>query len=152
MNLFAGQTRDQLRGAYAAAWRKHRAGGLLTPLEAMIADVIALHPEFQPLLEAPDGGAAVPASASPAENPFLHMGLHLAVRDHVSIDRPRGLRELREQLQARCGDAHAAEHELMQALGETLRGAQRSGRPPQEQEYLERARQRHAALAARGRP
>jgi hypothetical protein len=76
------------------------------------------------------------------ENPFLHMGLHLAVRDQVSIDRPPGVRELHRLLQARYGDLHRAEHALMEALGETLWQAQRGGGPPDEGYYLALARGR----------
>jgi len=76
------------------------------------------------------------------------MGLHLAVRDQVSIDRPPGVRELHNLLQARHGDSHRAEHVLMEALGETLWQAQRSGRPPDEAHYLALARRRLEASPA----
>ncbi len=85
--------------------------------------------------------AAAPDAAGGAENPFLHMGLHLAVREQVSIDRPPGVRELHRRLHARHGDGHRGEHALMDALGETLWQAQRSGRPPDEERYLALARQ-----------
>jgi len=143
VSAFGGRTRAELRQSYADAWRKRLAGVLLTPLEAMIADVIALHPEYHELLGDPARAAAYPGDPQQAEeNPFLHMGLHLAVRDQLAIDRPPGVRDLHRALQRRVADAHAAEHELMQALGETLWEAQRSGRPPDERQYLERARRR----------
>jgi hypothetical protein len=47
---------------------------------------------------------------------------------------------LHRQLQARSGDAHLAEHALMEALGEELYTAQRSGQSPDEKRYLARAR------------
>jgi hypothetical protein len=116
---------------------------VLTPLEAMIAEVIALHPEVHAVVEAPPpGGAAIPAGADPAENPYLHMGLHIAVREQVAVDRPPGVRELRRRLESKYGDPHAAEHQLMQALAETLRQAQQSGQAPSEALYLELARRR----------
>ncbi len=40
MIVFDSYTREQLRQTYANAWRKHLAHTPLTPLEAMIADVI----------------------------------------------------------------------------------------------------------------
>src|ERR1019366_10734245 len=124
-------TRDQLRQAYADAWRKHLSRAPLTPLEAMIADVIGLHPEYQTIMQ--DTEAALgfePTAAGARENPYLHMGLHMAVREQVSIDRPPGVRDLHRQLQLRCGDLHSAEHVMMEALAETLWEAQRSGRAP----------------------
>jgi Domain of unknown function (DUF1841) len=115
----------------------------MTPLESLIADVIAHHPEYQSLVG--DAGAVQafePSAEGAAENPFLHMGLHLAVRDQVSVDRPPGIRELHGLLQSRLGDAHSAEHVLMEALAETLWEAQRVGKPPDEGHYLDLVRRR----------
>lgn len=143
MSMSAAYSRDELRRTYAEAWRKHLANAPLTPLEAMIADVVAAHPEYQALILDTQGALAFEADAARGEeNPFLHMGLHLAVRDQISVDRPPGVRELHLLLQTRCGDPHAAEHELMHALGETLWEAQRDSHPPDEQRYLALARQR----------
>ncbi len=143
MTLFDSHSREQLRRSYAEAWRKHEASTPLTPLEAMINDVIGAHPEYHTLIN--DAGAAVafePGPSGAAENPFLHMGLHLAIREQVSIDRPAGIRDLHRRLQVRCGDLHRAEHVLMEALGETLWQAQRAGRPPDEAHYFTLARRR----------
>jgi hypothetical protein len=148
LSSFGSPTRDQLRQAYSDAWRKHVAGSPLTPLESMLADVIGLHPEYQALVQ--DGDAALafePGAAPVAENPFLHMGLHMAVREQVAIDRPPGVRDLHRRLQAQCGDVHGAEHALMEALAETLWEAQTDGRTADENRYLSLAR---ARLAARG--
>jgi hypothetical protein len=146
MSLFQNYSREQLRLAYAEAWTKHMARSPLTPLEALIADVIGAHPEYQRIVSDADTALAFePPSTGAAENPFLHMGLHLAVREQLSIDRPPGIRELHRQLQERYGDAHFADHALMEALGEELYTAQRSGRPPDEQRYLTRARDRLTA-------
>ena len=144
--VVGGYTREQLRQSYADAWRKRLARSPLTPLESMIADVIELHPEYQAFLQDTQAILAFEsAAASAAENPFLHMGLHLAVREQVSIDRPPGIRELQRSLESRLGDLHNAEHALMEALAETLWEAQRTGRPPDEGHYLELARRRTQA-------
>jgi hypothetical protein len=141
--VFDGYTRGQLRLSYAEAWAKHLAGVPLTAQEALIVDVISAHPEYQGVVSDVDTALSFePGSAGVAENPFLHMGLHLAVREQLSIDRPQGVRDLHRQLQARYGDSHAAQHALMEALGETLWQAQRSGLPPNEAQYLALARNR----------
>jgi hypothetical protein len=151
MPLFDTQTREQLRQTYADAWRKRVADSPLTPLEAMVADVIAGHPEYQAIVVDPRAALAFePEGSGGEENPFLHMGLHLAVREQVSIDRPPGVRELYRLLQARQGDWHRAEHVLTEALGETLWRAQRSGRPPDEAHYLAVARRRLEMLGPAG--
>ncbi len=143
MSAFDSHSRDELRRSYAEAWRKHASRLPLTPLEAMIADVIGAHPEYRSLVDDAETAIAfAPGSTGAEENPFLHMGLHLAVREQVSIDRPPGVRELQGRLLARFGDLHRAEHALMEALGETLWQAQRDGRPPDEGRYLVLARRR----------
>jgi hypothetical protein len=147
---FGGYTREDLRRSYSDAWRKQLAHSPLTPLEALIADVILLHPEYHGVVMGTPSATALEADAAGgAENPFLHMGLHLAVREQVSIDRPPGIRELQRSLKSRLGDLHNAEHALMEALAETLWEAQRAGRAPDEGHYLELARRRLGARPAR---
>jgi hypothetical protein len=141
MPMFHVQSRQELRSAYVAAWRKAQAGATLTPLEAQIAQVIAEHPEYQALLEGPPevlDAQFLPDSG--IDNPFLHLGLHLALREQVSTDRPTGIASIHARLCARSGSAHAAEHCMFEALGESLWEAQRSGQPPDEAAYLERLR------------
>lgn len=138
MVFFDNQSRDELRRVYVAAWRKRRAGLPVEPLEAQVADVIALHPEYHAALEhdealahdyTPDGGQS---------NPFLHMGLHLAVREQVATDRPAGMRQAFAALAQRLGSAHEAEHRIIERLAEAMWEAQRAGRPPDEAAYLQR--------------
>ena len=66
------------------------------------------------------------------------MGLHLAVRDQIATDRPPGIRQAFDGLAQRMGSAHDAEHRIIECLAEALWEAQRAGRPPDEQAYLER--------------
>jgi hypothetical protein len=147
MTLFNSYSREQLRRSYAEAWAKRVAHTPLTPLEALITDVIASHPEYQALVSDPRKAEEFEAAAtSPADNPFLHMGLHLAVREQVSIDRPPGVRDLQRQLLAAQGDPHQAEHALMESLGEALWQAQRAGRAPDETQYLNLVRERLARV------
>lgn len=139
MPIFAGQSRDQLRERYRATWRKFKASQPLEPLEAQIASVIAEHPEYATWLESDD--ASLRTDFTPEggrENPFLHMGMHLAIREQVSTDRPRGIAGVHQRLAKRYGDVHQAEHVMLEALGETLWEAQRNGRAPDEQVYLQR--------------
>lgn len=142
MPFFHDQSRDQLRQVYLNAWRKRREGLPMEPLEAQVADVIELHPEYHATLERPD--TALDRDYAPEggqSNPFLHLGLHLAVRDQLATDRPNGIRSAFQQITARLGSAHDAEHQLIERLAETLWEAQRSGLPPDENTYLTRVRQ-----------
>ena len=139
MSLFAGESREQMRRRYLEAWRKFSARAVLEPLEAQIAAVIAEHPEYIGWLES--GDAALLAQFTPEggrENPFLHMGLHLAIREQVATDRPPGIARVHRELASRSTDAHEAEHRMIEPLAETLWEAQRNGRAPDEAQYLER--------------
>ena len=141
MPFFQNQSRSELRATYVAAWRKYRERAPMEPLEAQLADVIAAHPEYHDVLEA--GETALQRDWTPEQgesNPFLHMGLHLAVRDQIGTDRPRGIRTVFENLAARRTSPHEAEHEIIECLAQALWDAQRSGRPPDEQAYLEKVR------------
>jgi hypothetical protein len=141
MPVFCGQNREQLRQMYRDSWRKYTARQPLEPLEAQIAAVIAEHPEYVPLLES--GPQTLAADYTPEggrQNPFLHMGLHLAIREQIATDRPPGIAQLHQALTKRLGDPHTAEHAMLELLAETLWEAQRSGHVPDEQRYLERLR------------
>lgn len=141
MGLFQGEGREQMRQRYLEAWRKFRAREPLEPLEAQLAAVIAEHPEYVAWLESGEG--ALLADFTPEggrENPFLHMGLHLAIREQVATDRPAGISGVFQELTRRSASSHAAEHQMIEPLAETLWQAQRSGQAPDEAFYLERLR------------
>lgn len=138
--LFAGESREALRRRYIEAWRRRREGLPLEPLDAAIADVIELHPEYQALLEDPAAVEQAFTVEGGRTNPFLHMGLHLALREQLATRRPAGIVEVHAALARRTGSAHDAEHRMIDALAETLWESQRRGVPPDEHAYLERLR------------
>jgi hypothetical protein len=141
MPFFHDQGRASLRRMYVEAWRKQRESLPVEPVEAQIIGVVALHPEYAPLLES--GSEALERDYTPEDgqtNPFLHMGLHLAIREQVATNRPAGIADVHRSLALRLGDVHAAEHAMIECLGEALWQAQRSGLPPDEAKYLESLR------------
>ena len=136
--MIFGQDRNELRRMYADAWHKHLARQPLSPLEAAIAQVIEEHPEYQPsVLQDLDRDFPVEKGQT---NPFLHMGLHLSIREQVATDRPAGIRAVFAALAAGSGNTHTAEHRMIDCLAESLWEAQSNGRPPDEAFYLERLR------------
>lgn len=137
--MFDDTSRAGLRRRYLEVWRKLTIRSPLEPLEAQIAAVIEAHREYVPLLE--QGEAALTAEFTPEsgrENPFLHMGMHLAIREQVGTDRPQGIAGIHARLVRELGSEHAAEHSMMEALAETLWEAQRAGIAPDEKRYLAR--------------
>lgn len=135
--MLFGQDRGELRQMYVAARQKAQAGAPLSPLEAQIAGVIEDHPEYHRFLSDAAIDRDFPPDSGPG-NPFLHMGLHLALRDQVATDRPPGIRALHKRLTAREGDVHNAEHRMIECLAETLWDAQQQNSAPDERRYLER--------------
>lgn len=136
-----GNDRDNLRRYYCTVWEKAHAGQSLEPLEQLIASVINEHPEYQAVLT--DTETALSREYTPEggqTNPFLHMGMHIAIQEQLGGNRPAGILAVYQQLCQRIGDTHAAEHAMMECLGEALWEAQRSGHEPDEQVYLERLR------------
>ena len=138
--IFTGNNREQMRRHYLDAWQRRRDGLPLTPLDAQIADVIELHPEYQALLQDPAAVAQDFTVEQGRINPFLHMGLHLGLREQLATRRPAGIEQVHARLAAKLG-AHEAEHRMIEVLAETLWEAQRAGRAPDEQRYLTRLRQ-----------
>ena len=138
MPFFHDQGRDRLRAMYAEAWRRQREGVPLEPLQAQIVAVVEAHPEYHAALESgPDGLSRDYTPDGGKSNPFLHMGLHLAVRDQVDTNRPPGVSEVHAALTLKLSDRHAAEHRMIECLGEALWRSQASGEPPDEAAYLE---------------
>ncbi len=129
-------SREQVRSFFIDAWRKYRAREVLTPLETIAADIIALHPEYHALVEDMD---SIGRDFTPEDgqiNPFLHLSLHLAVEEQLSIDQPSGIRAA---FNAACAhrERHDAMHDALECLGETLFNAQRNGTPPDGAAYVD---------------
>lgn len=145
--MFDPSTAD-VRRFFCEARRKSREGALLTPLEAIAADWIAEHPEYHAELDDAEGALARRYDIEAGRtNPFLHLAMHLSISEQVSIDQPAGLRQAFELLAARHGSAHAAQHEVMECLGEMLWTAQRSGSAPDGAGYVDCVRRRATRIS-----
>lgn len=137
--------RRQHRLMFRDAWLKRINGETLTQLDKQIADVVEEHPEYHQLVETLNDNDQIElldlSAAQDSENPFLHMGLHLGLREQVGTDRPAGIRLITQTLlKKHPGDGHRVEHMMMERLAESLWQAQRDGRAPDEVTYLENLR------------
>ncbi len=131
-------SRDQARQFFFDSWRKYRAGETLSALETIALQVILLHPEYHPLFDAPERN--LDRDYAPEHgtlNPFLHLSLHLAIEEQLSIDQPPGIRMAFEQLRAKTGAEHDAKHALLECLAEIIWQAQRANAAPDQALYLE---------------
>jgi len=139
-------TRDQARTFLFDLWDKHEAGAVLTTLESMALSVILQHPEYHAVLGdreryldrdwKPEGGQT---------NPFLHLQMHLAIEEQLSIDQPPGIRAAAQSLAARRGSEHDARHDIMECLAETLWQAHRNGAGFDNAAYIDCLAKRGAA-------
>jgi hypothetical protein len=140
--MFAPSQHD-VRRFFCEVARKQRDALPLTPIEIAAADWIGQHPEYRADLADLDAAlAAVYEVDAERVNPFLHLSMHLSISEQVSIDQPRGIKQACELLTRRLGSAHAAQHEIMECLGEMLWTSQRSGLPPDGERYLDCVRRR----------
>lgn len=131
------ESRDEVRQVYLNVWHKMQQRQLLEPMEAQVADVIEAHPEYHALLEASDDIKQQEFTPEQGQtNPFLHMGMHIALREQAGTDRPAGIRSIYQRLLAAKGQ-HEAEHAMMECLGQALWNAQRNAKPPDEADYLD---------------
>ena len=129
--------RNQMRQVFLQSWKKHHENQPLEPLEELVVGILSQHPEYHSLLNDEDKALSrdyLPESGE--TNPFLHMGMHIAIHEQLSTDRPAGIAMVFQQLVMQAGDPHVAEHQVMDCLGEMLWRAQRDGRMPDEQAYL----------------
>ena len=121
--MFTPSSHD-VRRFFCEAFRKQRAGEILTPMDAIAADWIVQHPEYHDALADADAAIARDYSVEGGQaNPFLHLSMHLSIAEQVSIDQPCGIRAAHDALAAR--------------LGETIWTSQRSGLPPDQEAYID---------------
>jgi hypothetical protein len=144
--MFFSDERHELRRVFFGVWSKLRQNQPLEPLEEQLAAILREHPEYHPVLDDPERHLDRDYLPELGEtNPFLHMAMHLAILEQVSTDRPAGISAAHREAALALGGPHEAEHRMMDHLAEALMTAQREGRPPDEQAYLEAVR----GLAAR---
>ncbi|AVR89106.1 DUF1841 family protein [Thauera aromatica] len=129
-------SRDQVRSFFIDTWRKYRSKEVLTPMETIAADILTLHPEYHAVVEDPESiDRDFPPEAGQI-NPFLHLSLHLAIEEQLSIDQPPGIRAAFDAACSRRGERHDAVHDALECLGEMLFTAQRNGTPPDGAAYV----------------
>jgi len=134
--MMFGQNRQQLRQFYHDVWQKQQNKDVLSALETTVAQVINEHPEYHQIFNSDASLEHEYFVEQGQTNPFLHMGLHISLHEQLSTDRPLGIRQLYQKIQAKFSDAHTAEHHMMECLTEALWLAQRNNVVPSESDYL----------------
>ena len=130
-------SRKDTRRYFFEVWGKMKTGDPLDGMALLVREVIVMHPEYHALLD--DGPRVIDrdfGGAEPTHNPFLHMGLHIALREQLGANRPFGIVSEHARLQGGAADSHAVEHRMIECLATELWRAQSAGRAPDEQAYL----------------
>jgi len=136
--MMYSQDRNQIRTFFRSAWKKYTDKQPAEPLEILIGDVISIHPEYHNMLE--NDSDELDKDYQPEEgqtNPFLHMGMHITLREQYNSNRPDGIQALYKKILIKTGDPHKAEHMMMDCLAENLWKAQKNGELPDEKAYLD---------------
>jgi hypothetical protein len=134
-------SRDQARDFLFEAWRKFRTGEPLSAMDSIATEVIAVHPEYHDMLNDRSRylenyrGRDYPPEFGET-NPFLHLGMHIAIREQVLIDQPAGVRGHHRSMSTKLGSVLDAEHEIMDCLAEMIWQAQRNRTAPDAALYL----------------
>ncbi|MCX7090060.1 MAG: DUF1841 family protein [Legionellales bacterium] len=133
--MFYGTQIQDTRSYFFTAWRKHQANQPLDQLESQLLAVILQHPEYHTVLAQQEKDYRYDPESG-MSNPFLHMGLHLALHDQIMLDRPEGIKAAFEKLLQKHGDPHYVEHLFIEELAKILWKAQSEQRAPDEKAYL----------------
>ena len=131
-----GQDRTELRQMFFTAWKKHQSKQIMEPLEAVVAKIIELHPEYHTLLENQDSLDKDYTPEMGQTNPFLHMAMHISIQEQLSTKRPTGIEQIHQSMLSKIKDPHETEHIMMECLGKMLWEAQSQNRTPDENDYL----------------
>ena len=136
--MYTGQDRGETREVFFRAWRAHREGRPLEGVEKLIVQVALRHPEYHTLLDQAEMTRErdyFPESGQ--TNPFLHLGMHIAIEEQLSIDQPPGIRGCYQKLLGRYPDEHTVQHHMMKCLGEMLWQSNRQAVAPSDTVYLD---------------
>ena len=128
-------SREQVRELFFDAWKKYRTGMPLAGMDSLALDVILLHPEYHAIVGQP--ATARDKDYTDEGNPFLHMSLHMALEEQLSIDQPPGIAlKFKRIIEKKGGDRHEALHEAIECLAGMLWQSQRDGALPDAAAYL----------------
>ncbi len=131
--------RDTARDYFFTVWQKHKNGNVLEGTETMLLSLMLIHPEYQAIFSDPEKYREYDYDVDQGEvNPFLHLSLHMAIEEQLSIDKPDGISTAFQKLLAQIGDAHEAKHRIMGCLAQGLWDMQQQQQAFDDKLYMHR--------------
>jgi len=134
--------RTELRQVFFNAWQKQQKSMSLEPMEQIIVNVLNLHPEYHSFFDTKDNLEKDFSPEMGQTNPFLHLSMHIAIHEQLSVNQPTGIADAFNQLMNKTKDPHETEHILMDCLGEMIWKAQRENAAPDEKIYFQCIKQK----------
>lgn len=129
------QDRTALRQVFIDAWHKYQNQMILEPQEDLIVEVIQMHPEYHKYI-VDDSHIDTDFQLESQQNPFLHLSLHIAIKEQLRIDSPTGICGIYNKLLTKVKDIHTVEHEIMSALMEVIYKSQKENSPLDNASYV----------------
>ncbi len=125
------------RKIFFQVWEKIKQHQLIIDdTELVIARVIEMHPEYHHLLSHYDRYIDKQYRDHQGDNPFLHMGMHISIKEQVKMDEPSGIRLLYQQLSSKLENEHQAEHEIGTCFMRLMWHCQQHQQMPDFNQYL----------------
>ena len=125
----------QLRSFYKNSWDKFKNKEPLSDLEKQVASIILEHPEYHHFFDNLDIRSDINTNKNP-NSPFLHLGLHLGIRDQIAINTPAGISDIYKNLYNQYKDPHICEHKMLEILAEELWESQQNQTEFNTQNYI----------------
>ncbi|MEM1243910.1 MAG: DUF1841 family protein [Pseudomonadota bacterium] len=119
------------------AWRKHNASEELNALERQIVSIIEKHPEYHEIFN--DPAQYLEKKFDPQTDhihPILHIAMHQAVVDQITVNKPEGIIDIYQQLVKVLGDFHEVEHCIAHFLTQQIYAAIHDNQPFDNEKYL----------------
>ena len=127
------QDRKKQREFLAKSWQKYTSNKPLEPLEKQLVSIIEIHPEYHDLI------GNIESEYFPEQgevNPFLHINLHLALRDQLTLNEPKCVKKVHQKLIKRYKDSHEVEHLMMECIAEMIYISQKNNTAMDQESYL----------------
>lgn len=122
-------SREQVRLFFINTWKKYHQQTPLTQAESLALQWMSRHPEYFAVFES-NTEDVLQRDYLPEEqqtNPFLHLSMHVAIAEQISIDQPPGIRAAFAALCEKHQDEHDAAHAVFDCLAEQIYQQQRHG-------------------------
>ena len=127
------QDRKKQREFLYKSWQKYTSNQSLDPLEKQLVSIIEIHPEYHDLIGNIDSECFPEHHGG---NPFLHINLHLALRDQLSLNQPKGVKKVHQKLIKRYKDSHEVEHLMMECIAEMIYVSQKNNPTMDQESYI----------------